>query len=311
MKCPVHLRREVVGYCAECGTVGCDSCVKEFGKKKLCLRCYRKAEREWNQARQKRAARQRHPKQRLVVRYADGRILKGTSYTIDMESRGFYVDPKDSSTDGPQPVFVRFTDLKAVFFVRDFDGKYSDKEQHQEWFPEGHEMTVKFKDNEVIEGYALKTYDERAPRFHLIPKEPGNNISVLVERQSIAQLALGDSLEPDTAAPSEEESEQTSRAVSKEETLGDFYFHTKNYFAALGEYEKAVQQDPDSRRLKKKVVVTTFNVGVHYVKVKEYKQALDYFEEVLRREPKNRDALRKAEKLRRILAAESKQEAKA
>ncbi len=311
MKCQVHLRREVVGYCAECGTVGCDLCIKEIRKKKLCLRCYRKAEREWSQEREKRAVRQRHPKQRLVVRYADGRILKGTSYTIDTESRGFYVDPKDSSTDGSQPVFVRFSDLKAVFFVRDFDGKYSDKEQHQEWFPEGHEMTVKFKDSEVIEGYALKTYDERAPRFHLIPKEPGNNISVLVERGSIAQLALGGSLEPDTGAPSQDESDQTSRAVSKEETLGDFYFHTKNYFAALGEYEKAAQQDPDSRRLKKKVVVTTFNVGVHYVKVKEYKQALDYFEEVLRREPKNRDALRKAEKLRRILEAQSKQEAKA
>jgi len=311
MKCPVHPRREVVGYCAECGTVGCDLCIKEANKKKLCLRCYRKAEREWSQARQKKAVRKRHQKQRLVVRYADGRILKGTSYTIDMDSRGFYVDPRDSSTDGSQPVFVRFADLKAVFFVRDFEGKYSDKEQHQEWLPEGHEVTVKFKDNEVIEGYALKTYDDRAPRFHLIPKEPGNNISVLVERENVARLALGGSLEPETAAPSRDESDQTATAVSKEETLGDFYFHTKNYFAALGEYEKALQRDPNSARLKKKVLVTTFNVGVHYVKVKDYKQALEYFEEVLKHEPKNRDALRKAEKLRRILEAESKQEAKA
>ena len=134
---------------------------------------------------------------------------------------------------------------------------------------------------------------------------------MLVERESIAQLALGSSLEPDTAAPSQDEIDQTTHAVSKEETLGDFYFHTKNYFAALREYDKAFGQEPDNRRLKKKVVITTFNVGVHYVKVKDYKQALDYFEEVLRHEPKNRDALRKAEKLRRILTAESKQEAKA
>ena len=310
MKCPVHPRRDVIGYCAECGAVGCDLCVKEVGKRKLCLRCYRKAEREWGQARQRQAVRQRHPKQRLVVRYANGRILKGTSYTIDIESRGFYVDPKDAALDGSQPVFVKFSELKAVFFVRDFDGKYDDKEQHPEWFPEGHEMTVKFKDEEVIEGYALKTYDDDSPRFHLIPKELGNNISVLVERASIAQLALGGPLEQETAAAQEDESERKRLLVSKEETLGDFYFHTKNYFAALSEYDKAFKQSPDSRRLKKKVVVATFNVGVHYVKVKDYRRALEYFEEVLRYEPSNRDATKKADKLRRILATQSKQEAK-
>ena len=310
MKCPVHPRREVVGYCAECGTVGCDSCVKDAGKRKLCLRCYRKAEREWVQARQRQAARQRHPKQRLVVRYADGRLLKGTSYTIDADSRGFYLGSKDAAPEESGPVFVRFSDLKAVFFVRDFDGKYDDKEQHPEWFPEGSEMTVKFKDGEVIEGYALRTYDENAPRFHLIPKEPGNNISVLVERASVAQLAVGGPLQPETAAVSRDENKQTALAVSKEETLGDFYFHTKNYSVALNEYTKVFKENPDSRRLRRKVAVTTFNVGVHYVKLKDYKRALGYFDEVIRYEPKNRDALRKAEKLRRILAAQAEQEAK-
>jgi len=308
MKCPVHIRREVVGYCAECGTVGCDLCLKEVGKKKLCLRCYRKAAREWGQARQKEATRQRHPKQRLVVRYADGHMLKGTSYTIDLDARGFYVDPKDMAADVSKPIFVKFNQLKAVFFVKDFEGDYDDKEEHAEWFPEGSEVTVKFKDGEVIEGYALKTYDDNAPRFHLIPKEPGNNISVLVERASVAQMAIGGPLEEESA-PKEKKSEPARTPVSKEETLGDFYFHTKNYVAALGEYEKAFKQNPGCKRLKKKVAVTTFNVGVHYVKVKDYKRALEYFEEVLRCEPKNRDAEKKADKLRRILAAQSQQEA--
>jgi len=310
MKCPVHIRREVIGYCAECGTVGCDQCLKEVGKKKLCLRCYRKAAREWEQARQRETVRQRHPKQRLVVRYADGRMVKGTSYTIDIDSRGFYVDPKDMAADASKPIFVKFNELKAVFFVKDFEGNYDDKEEHAEWFPEGHEVTVKFKDGEVIEGYALKAYDDDAPRFHLIPKEPGNNISVLVERTSVSRIAVGGPLEEEAGAPKEEKSKPTRTPVSREETLGDFYFHTKNYVAALGEYEKAFKQDAENKRLKKKVAVTTFNVGVHYVKVKDYKRALECFEEVLRYDPKNRDAERKADKLRRVLATQSEQEAK-
>lgn len=311
MNCPVHPRRDVIGYCAECGTIGCEQCIKEVGKKKLCLRCYRKAEREWAQARQKKAVRQRHPKQRLVVRFADGRVLKGTSYTIDVNSRGFYIDPKDAlSDDESAQVFVRFSDLKAVFFVRDFDGKFDEKQQHPEWFPEGHEMIVKFKDGEIIEGYALKTYDENAPRFHLIPKEQGNNISVLIERQCVMRLAVGGSLEPDTSlAHDEQVSRRSEDSVSKEETLGDFYFHTKNYFAAFAEYDKAFKQNRDSHRLKRKVAVSMFNIGVHYIKLKDYRKALEYFEEALKHEPKNHNALRKVEKLRRIVATQSKEEA--
>jgi hypothetical protein len=312
MNCPVHPRREVVGYCAECGAVGCDQCVKEVAKRKLCIRCYKKAQREWVEDRRKKAVRKRHPKQRLVVRFVDGRMLKGTSYTIDTSARGFYVDPRDASSDESKQVFVRFSDLKAVFFVRDFDGKFDKGGLQTEWHPEGLEIAVKFKDGEVIDGYTLTAYDERVPRFHLIPREPGNNVSVLIERASVAQVAVGGGLEPEASVP--EEGEQAAgpaeSAVSKEETLGDFYFHTKNYFAALTEYDKAFKEDPGSGRLRRKVAVSTFNVGVHYVKVKDYKRALQYFDEVLKYEPKNREARKKIQKLRRIIASasESKEE---
>jgi tetratricopeptide (TPR) repeat protein len=237
-------------------------------------------------------------------------MLKGTSYTIDTSARGFYVDPSDASSDEAQQIFVKFGDLKAVFFVRDFDGKYDKKQLQTEWHPEGLEIAVKFKDGEVIEGYTLTAYDEGAPRFHLIPREPGNNVSVLVERASSVQIALGGGLEPESPVVGEGEEAvgQPESPVSKEETLGDFYFHTKNYFAALTEYDKAFKEDPGSRRLRRKVAVSTFNVGVHYVKVKDYKRALQYFDEVLRYEPKNRDARKKIQKLRRIIATESKEE---
>jgi tetratricopeptide (TPR) repeat protein len=221
------------------------------------------------------------------------------------------MEPKDSSPTESQQIFVRFSNLKAVFFVRDFEGKFDKKQLQAEWHPEGHEITVKFKDGEVIEGYALTAYDENAERFHLIPKKPGNNVSVLVERGSVAQLALGGALEQETyVAESEQAAGQPQARVSTEETLGDFYFYTKNYFTALTEYDKAFKQDPGNPRLRRKVAVSTFNVGVHYIKVKDYKRALQYFEEVLRHEPKNKDARKKIQKLRRIVSTETKEEAK-
>lgn len=309
MNCPIHPKREVIGYCAECGTVGCDVCIKEVAKRKLCSRCYRKAEREWEQQRHRKEVRQRHPKQRLIVRYADGRLLKGMSYTIDPNSRGFYLAPRDG--DG-EPVFVKFTDLKAVFFVRDFEGKYDEKKSEQEWVPEGHEVTVKFTDGKVIEGYALKAYDEDAPRFHLIPKETCNNISVLVERANVAQVAAGGTFEPGVEEVQREQEPQRSKPeVRQEETIGDFYFQTKNYTAALAEYEKALKGNLDNERLRKKLVISKYNVGVQYVKIKDYRRALHCFEEVLKLDHDNESARKKVKKLRHIVLQQDREKVKA
>ncbi len=314
MKCPVHPRQEIVGYCAECGTLGCDRCVKTLQKELLCTRCYRKKYGKLAEEHQRDVRRKKHQKQRLVVRYTDGHILKGTSYTIDVDAAGFHLTPQASQASVDETVFVRFSDVKAVFFVRDFDGKFDKKTVEKEWAPEGSEVTVVFPDSEVIEGFSLISLDEDQPRFHMIPKDQkGNNISIIIERANTAQVHRGHTA-ADLAAEARHDGKDAP--LSQEETLGDFYFETKNYLNALPQYEQAYKIHRGSTRLRRKITLTKYNIAVYYIKTKKYQDAIDMFKEVLREEPDphtkfHREAKRKLLKLRRAKAEKSSATAEA
>ena len=58
---------------------------------------------------------------KIVARYLDNRILKGYSLNFDPKETVFALAACDAPPDD-EPVLVRLEDLKAVFFVRDFDG---------------------------------------------------------------------------------------------------------------------------------------------------------------------------------------------
>ncbi len=306
MKCPVHPRHDVVGYCIECGTIGCERCIKNLRGQLLCLRCYRKEYSKLAEEHQRDRLRKKRQKQRLVVRFSDGRILKGTSYTIDLDAAGFHLLPRETHADESE--YVRFADVKAVFFVRDFDGKFDRKAVQEEWVPEGSEVTVEFPDGEVVEGFSLTSLDEDRPRFHMIPKDQkGNNISMIVERANTLGVHHGH-MAAELAAVSRRGERETP--LSQEETLGDFYFETKNYLAALPQYEEAFKKHRSSTRLRRKITLTKYNIGVHYIKTKDYNAAINVFKEVLREEPDthtkfHREAKRKLLKLRRALAESS------
>jgi len=300
MKCPLHPRRDVVGYCAECGRLGCADCIGRLGDRTLCVRCYKKQQDEVYGERE-REERKRH-KQKLVVRFASGRILKGTSYTLDPSTPGFYLDAIDQP-ETERSMFIRFEDLKAVFFVKDFEGKFDENLEYSDWAAEGEEVIVTFPDGEVLEGHTLTDYDDRAPRFHVLPNDDsGNNISVLVERANTANVQVGVGAgglgtKPSVAEPIE----YTQAPVGQDEALGDLYFESRNYSAALAEYEKALRQHPRSRRLRRKVLVGNYNMGVHCIKAKSYAEAKKYFELVLKEDPKHEKALKNSLKLKRML----------
>jgi len=305
LRCPVHPKKDIVGYCGECGTLGCDQCVKKLQGTLLCVRCYRKQYGKMAAEHQRQARRNRRQKQRLVIRFADGRVLKGISYTIDLESAGFRLTPEGAHPEVDEDVFVKFADVKAVFFVRDFEGKFDPKTVQQEYAPEGSEVTVVFPDGEVIEGFSLTRLDDTSPRFHMIPKDQkGNNISLIVERANTVEIQRGH-VAPAMPANTRREAEEAP--LSQEETLGDFYFETKNYVAALPQYEQAFAKHRGSVRLKRKISLTKYNVAVHYIKIKEFEMAIRLFEEVLREEPDthtkfHRAAKRKLLKLQRAMS---------
>jgi hypothetical protein len=118
--------------------------------------------------------------QKIVVRYRDGALLKG--YTLDFHpSRGhFSLWPSINATAGER-VLVPHSRLKAVFFVRDFDGN----PQHvavaaNNEAPAGRRIEVTFQDREVIRGTTL-SYRPDGSGFFMIPTDSnGNNLRIFV-----------------------------------------------------------------------------------------------------------------------------------
>ena len=89
---------------------------------------------------------------KIVIRYADGRLIKGYTNDFSPKKSSFHLCPVTDQGTG-EPVEVLIKDLKAVFFVRNFSGS-PDYEEEKE-FPEvgkplGRKVEVKFLDGEVM-----------------------------------------------------------------------------------------------------------------------------------------------------------------
>jgi len=119
---------------------------------------------------------------KVVIRYADGKLLKGYTNDFFPNKPSFHINPIDSGpTD--KSVAVSVKELKAVFFVKDFKGnpEYNEKK----YFTEGQQTSgrrveVTFADHEVLVGSTLG-YDPDRLGFFVIPADPQcNNIRVFV-----------------------------------------------------------------------------------------------------------------------------------
>jgi len=124
----------------------------------------------------------------IVVRYLDGRLLKG--FTRDfLASRGA-VDLWPSQNPSVESrVSVPFGQLKAVFFVRNLDGDPNYVEPQTLATPTaGRKVAVTFVDGEELTGFTL-TYQPGAVGFFVQPLDPqNNNVRVFVVSQAIRHV---------------------------------------------------------------------------------------------------------------------------
>lgn len=127
-----------------------------------------------------------HPYKQVVVRYLDGRILKGTPASWDIEADGFNLLPRDALPGSSEEIYVPFAHLKAVYFVRDFDGVIGKKIISPASQIRGVHMKLIFHDGEQMDGYTSEGYTPDSPRFYFFPSDQGGNIiSLVVERQNL------------------------------------------------------------------------------------------------------------------------------
>ncbi len=116
------------------------------------------------------------PSHKIVVRYTDGRIVKGHTTNFNPEAPTFHLIPADGQPSG-QPVLVQVEKLKAVFFVRDFAGNpgRDDRRDFIDGQPQlGHKVEVEFEDGEVLRGFT-PDYKHGMPGFFVFPADTESN----------------------------------------------------------------------------------------------------------------------------------------
>ena len=126
---------------------------------------------------------------RIVARFQDGRVLKG--FTNDfLPAKSQFHMTADEQGKSAAPVEVHVPELKALFFVKTFEGD----SQHQTsndpaQASPGRKLRVVFKDGEVMVG-TTQGYDRSRPAFFVIPVDKGNNERCFVIASAVKEVTF-------------------------------------------------------------------------------------------------------------------------
>jgi hypothetical protein len=126
--------------------------------------------------------------QKIVVRYAEGQILKGYTHDFSAIRPQFSLWPSMTAAANER-VIVPLARLKGVFFVRDFAGNpgYVERTDTGD-LRHGRRIEVTLNDDEVLVGRTL-SYRADGNGFFVFPADPlANNIRVFVVSSSVRQV---------------------------------------------------------------------------------------------------------------------------
>ncbi len=127
---------------------------------------------------------------RIIARYTDGKIIKG--YTSDFSpNKPFFRVYKSVFESANEGVKVQLKELKAVFFVKDFEGNPSHDERKEfvkDQKLHGRKMEITFQDGEMLVG-TTTGYDPHREGFFLFPVDPqSNNLRVFVLSKAVKKV---------------------------------------------------------------------------------------------------------------------------
>jgi hypothetical protein len=126
--------------------------------------------------------------QHVVVRYLDGRTLKGITADFEVGSLPFSLE----QSDGGVVRLEDFAGVKAIFFVKSLEGNPGYK-AHKDFSVArqfGRRTAVLFRDGELQHGYTLPEHADY-PTFFLFPVDPkSNNDKVYIIREATQEIRL-------------------------------------------------------------------------------------------------------------------------
>ncbi len=127
---------------------------------------------------------------KVIARYRNGNLIKGYTNDFFPNKPLFHIHPVDSGQT-EKGIEVVVSQLKAIFFVKDFSGDPSRSDQKR--FTEGQQPTgrkaeVKFADGESLIGSTMG-YDPKRPGFFMAPADSdSNNLRVFVVSGAVSSF---------------------------------------------------------------------------------------------------------------------------
>ncbi len=127
---------------------------------------------------------------KVVVHFRDGRLLKGYAAGVSGTLPSFFIQTLDVPS---REVEIELAALKAVFFVKDFEGDTSYTERRAfpaPAAPNGRRIEIVMFDGEIMVG-ALDAYHPEGQGFFFAPADPhSNNIGCFVVASAVKRASV-------------------------------------------------------------------------------------------------------------------------
>lgn len=121
---------------------------------------------------------------KVVVRFKDGSIMKGKTRDFFPNKASFHLETLNGDTKT-----IDVEQLKAFFWVKDFDGnKNYDEDYKDEIAGTGRKIIVKFSDGESIIGYTLGYSPDRQGFFMTPADSKSNNQRIFVVKSASEKI---------------------------------------------------------------------------------------------------------------------------
>lgn len=133
-------------------------------------------------------------KQKVIIRFLDGKIIRG--YIDKFSQQNSHISIVDEKSNKQS---IQFNQLKAVFYVKSFEGNkhYAEKKTFRETNQKGKKVLVRFKDGESLTGHLEGDVpwergfflESKKGGFFLIPSDyKSNNSKVFVVSEAVTNV---------------------------------------------------------------------------------------------------------------------------
>ncbi|MEN8264600.1 MAG: hypothetical protein ABFR82_14190 [Nitrospirota bacterium] len=133
---------------------------------------------------------------KVVARFKDGSLIKGQTSDFSPLKNFFHLEMMGGQKikveiENLKVVEIDVSELKAAFFVKDFDGNKDRQDSYEDEIPgAGKKIEVKFNDGEVITGFAM-SYSSERHGFFLTPADlKGNNERIFIIKSATEKITF-------------------------------------------------------------------------------------------------------------------------